>query len=176
MPIVLFLLSILGANLAVSYLDPVPVGFGLLAPAGVYFVALTLVLRDLVQRRYGVPGLVCAGIGGVALSYALASPTVVSASCAAFLVSFLIDTAIFTLVARHVRLWLAVLISGLVSLVPDTLVFLHMAGLEQFIPGQLVGKVYGTLMFAAVLALIEWYESCPYCKREAQTQSSVHHE
>lgn len=154
MTIVLFLLSILGANLAVTYLDPVSVGFGLYAPAGVYFVALTLALRDLVQRRHGVPGLVCAGLGGVALSLALADPAVVWASCAAFVVSFLIDTAIFTLVMRDTeRLWLAVLISGLISLVPDTLVFLYMAGLEQFIPGQLIGKMYGTLAYAAVIAM-----------------------
>lgn len=151
MTIILFLLSILGANLAVTYMDPVSVGFGLYAPAGVYLVALTLALRDLVQRRHGVRGLVIAGAGGLALSLLLADPAVVWASCAAFLASFLIDTAIFTALAGRVRMSVAVLISGLVSLVPDTLIFLHLADLEQFIPGQLLGKVYGTLLFAGLL-------------------------
>ncbi len=152
MPVVLFLLSILGANLAVTYMDPVGVGFGLMAPAGVYLVAVTLVLRDLVQRLNGARGVLLAFAGGITLSYLLADSAIVSASLSAFVVSFLIDTLIFSLVGRFTqRLWVAVLFSGLVSLVPDTLVFLYLADLEQFIPGQLLGKAYGTVIAAAMI-------------------------
>lgn len=160
--VLLFLLSIVAANVAVSELRPVHVGFGLIAPAGVYFVALTLALRDLVQRFSGPLGLCVAGVGGVALSFVLADSQVVWASVAAFVVSFLIDTLIFTLVWNRWSEWrydlsrstvmvCAVLFSGLISLVPDTLVFLYLSGLEQFIPGQLLGKTYGTLIYAAGL-------------------------
>jgi uncharacterized PurR-regulated membrane protein YhhQ (DUF165 family) len=157
MLIFLFLASILLANLMVTYMDPVPVGFGLYAPAGVYLVAVTLVLRDLVQRFSGVWGLVCAGVGGIALSYWLASPAVTTASVVAFAVSFLVDTAVYTAVRRWItrRLSVAALISGLVSLVPDTFVFLGMAGLLEYWPGQLVGKAVGTVIAVLVLWSIE---------------------
>lgn len=151
--VILFLSSIVSANVAVSELDPVPVGFGLYAPAGVYLVALTLVLRDLVQRFSGRLGLVCAGVGGIALSFVLADAAVVWASVCAFAVSFVVDTLIYSAVMRYTRsLAIAALLSGLVSLIPDTFVFLAMADLLDYWPGQLVGKAVGTIVAAAVLA------------------------
>lgn len=151
----LFLASIVGANVAVSELAPVPVGFGQLAPAGVYFVALTLALRDLVQRLSGALGVFIAGGLGLTLSLVLAAPEVAWASAAAFLVSFVIDTVVFSLVARRMAsLAVAVLVSGVISLVPDTLVFCYLAGFPEFIPGQLLGKTYGTLAYAALLAMM----------------------
>lgn len=157
MPLVLFLLCILGANLAVTYLEPIPVWPGIVAPAGVALVAFTLVLRDVVQRRYGVWGVVAALAGGIAASYALASPEIVTASVSAFVVSFLIDTAVFTAICRWVKHFrLAVLISGLVSLVPDTYVFLGMADLLQYRDGQLIGKVWGTALGVGLLVGYDW--------------------
>lgn len=157
MLIILFLCSITAANVAVSELAPVTVWPGIMAPAGVYLVALTLVLRDLVQRLYGAPGVVAAGIGGVGLSLLLADSAVVWASVAAFVVSFLVDTLVYWLVCvrQHRPMWLGMLISGLVSLVPDTLVFLHLADLEQFIPGQLIGKLWGVLAVVMVFAILD---------------------
>lgn len=152
--VLLFLSSIVAANVAVSELAPVSVGFGILAPAGVYLIALTLALRDLVQRFSGPLGLSIAGVGGVLLSFLLADAQVVWASVAAFAVSFAVDTLIFTLGQRKgIPLWRLVLISGLISLVPDTYVFCYLAGFPEFIPGQLLGKAYGTVAYAAVLAL-----------------------
>ena len=52
----------------------IPVAPGLMAPSGVVMVGLTLVLRDLVQRRLG-PGASLAAIAiGAAISAALAPP------------------------------------------------------------------------------------------------------
>lgn len=157
MLIIFFLCSITAANVAVSELAPVTVWPGIMAPAGVYLVAVTLVLRDLVQRVYGAPGVMAAGVGGIGLSLLLADSAVVWASVCAFVVSFLVDTLIFWLVCSKWRrpMWLGMLISGLVSLVPDTLVFLHLANLEQFIPGQLIGKLWGVLGAVMVFAILE---------------------
>lgn len=155
MMIIFFLSSIVAANVAVSELAPVTVWPGVYAPAGVYLVALTLVLRDLVQRYHGVRGLLVAGTGGVALSFLLADSAVVWASVAAFVVSFLFDTAIYHAVVGIAGrpLWVGMLVSGLASLVPDTLVFLYLANLEQFIPGQLIGKLWGVLGAVLVFAM-----------------------
>lgn len=150
----MFLCSIAAANWAVTHMDPVPVWPGIYAPAAVPLIACTLVLRDLVQRFSGSVGLVCAFVGGIALSFVLADPAVVWASLAAFAVSFVIDTAVFTLAWREGRpLWAAALVSGLVSLVPDTFVFLWLAGLLEFAAGQLIGKAEMTLVYALILAV-----------------------
>lgn len=178
--VVLFLLAVLGANLAVSYLEPVTVWPGIQAPAGVAFVAVVLVLRDVVQRRHGIVGVMVATAGGILASIVLADPTVTLASVSAFTVSLLVDTAIFTAMFRLLkRFHLAVLISGLVSIVPDTLIFLGIADLEQFTAGQLIGKTYGTLLAWIVVYFLTryrgeheydpdemglgWYRRAPLC-------------
>jgi hypothetical protein len=50
---VAYLLTIVAANWAIHRYGIVPVGFGYVAPAGVYFVAAALVLRDLLQWSLG---------------------------------------------------------------------------------------------------------------------------
>lgn len=142
-----FLACIVLANVAVEYLNPVPVGFGLVAPAGVYFVALTLVLRDLVQRFHGARGVLLAATLGMGLSVLFGASEVALASSLAYLASMAVDTLIFTAVYHWWRRSLptAVLVSGLISLVPDTLIFLAMIDGLQFVPGQLLGKTIGTL-------------------------------
>lgn len=153
--LLLFLGSIVAANWLVVNLDPVYVGFGQFAPAGVYLVAVTLILRDLVQRSMGVLGVLAAFAGGAALSYVLATPEVATASLVAFVVSFLVDTLVYTTVIRvGGPLWLAALISGVVSVIPDSYIFLHILGLDQFIPGQILGKLVGTVCVACLLALV----------------------
>lgn len=153
MLIFLFLATIVLSNLAVTYMDPVPVGFGLMAPAGVYFVAIALVLRDLVQRFSGASGVALAALGGMGLSLLLADPSVAQASGAAFAAAFAIDTLIFWAVmyGSKAPLWVGVLVSGCFSLLVDSYVFLTIAGLEQFMAGQIVGKTWGTLLGTAVV-------------------------
>lgn len=126
----------------------IPVGFGLKAPSGVLMIGLALVLRDLIQRRLGALASVGAILIGSAISAMLAPPALVIASASAFLLSELADLAVYTPLARR-RLIAAVVASGLVGLVIDSVVFLWLAfGSLDFLGGQVVGKAL--MIFAAI--------------------------
>lgn len=130
-----------------------PVAPGLSAPSGVLVVGLALVLRDLVQRRLGRTWTIAAIAVGAALSGLVAPPALVAASVIAFLLSELADFAVYTPLARR-RLVLAVLLSGLVGLVIDSLAFLYLAfGSLDFLAGQVVGKAW---MVGLSLPVIRW--------------------
>lgn len=77
-------------------------------------------------------------------SYPITDPTVATASAAAFLVSELIDFAVFTWLAPC---WAtAVFTGGLAGLLADSALFLLIAfGSLTFLPGQVMGKLYGVL-------------------------------
>ncbi|MDP9381057.1 MAG: VUT family protein [Chloroflexota bacterium] len=150
---VAYILTILAANWAISTFGAVPVGFGLAAPAGVYFAGLAFTFRDLTQERLGRGWTVGAIVAGAALS-AFISPQFALASGGAFLFSELADFAVYTpLRQRH---WLgAVAASNLVGLVTDSVLFLMLAfGSLEFLPGQVVGKAWMTLL--AVVVLTVW--------------------
>lgn len=133
-------------------LIPVTPG-GLMAPSGVLMIGLALVLRDLVQRRLGFGWAVGAILGGAALSALLAPPALVIASALAFLLSEAADLAVYTPLQRR-RLVLAVLASGAVGLVVDSVVFLWVAfGSLDYLAGQVVGKAWMVLL---ALPLIHW--------------------
>ena len=132
----------------------IPVAPGLMAPSGVLMIGVALVLRDLVQRRLGVGVASAAVIAGSLISAALAPPALVIASAAAFLISEFADLAIYTPLARR-RLVTAVVASGLVGVVLDSVVFLSLAfGSLDFLTGQIVGKalmVVASIPFIALL-------------------------
>jgi len=132
----------------------IPVAPGLMAPSGVLMIGVALVLRDLVQRRLGVGVASAAVIAGSLISAALAPPALVIASAAAFLISEFADLAIYTPLARR-RLVTAVVASGLVGVVLDSVVFLSLAfGSLDFLTGQIVGKalmVVASMPFIALL-------------------------
>ncbi len=131
----------------------IPVAPGLMAPSGVLMIGLSLVLRDLVQRRLGALYAVGAILAGAALSALLAPPTLVLASGVAFLLSELADFAVYTPLQRR-RLVLAVFASGIVGLTIDSAVFLYLAfGNLDFIAGQIVGKSW---MIVLALPAIMW--------------------
>jgi hypothetical protein len=131
----------------------IPVAPGIMAPSGVLMIGLALVLRDLVQRRLGLPWAMAAIGAGTVLSALLAPPALVLASAAAFLVSEALDLAVFTPLQRR-GLVLAVAASSAVGLVADSLVFLWLAfGSLDFLAGQVIGKAW---MVAAALPLIHW--------------------
>ncbi|HMO30368.1 VUT family protein [Enterovirga sp.] len=146
-----FILTIPLANWMIGHLGTVclpegpcliPVAPRLMAPSGVLMAGLALVLRDLVQRRLGVPASIGAILAGATLSAVLAPAALVLASTAAFLLSEFADLFVYTPLQRR-RFLLAVLLSSAAGLVVDSAVFLHLAfGNLGFLPGQVVGKLW----------------------------------
>lgn len=144
--------TIFAANWAIATFGVIPVGFGLLAPAGVYFVGLAFPLRDYIQRVMGRRWGFAAILVGAGLSY-FVSPTFALASGVTFLVSESVDMAVFTPLQK--RFGWAVLASSLSALVVDSALFLWLAfGSETFLAGQIVGKTEATAVGAAIVILL----------------------
>lgn len=132
----------------------IPVWPGLMAPSGVLVIGVALVLRDIVHERMGVTWTLGAIVAGAALSAFFAPPALVIASAAAFLLSELADMLIYTPL-RQRRLMLAVLTSGAAGAVVDSAVFLWLAfGSLSYMPGQVVGKLWASLLGVAVLLVL----------------------
>lgn len=160
--LVLFCLTIPAANWLIGHAGTmcvpngpclIPVAPGLMAPSGVTMIGIALVLRDLVQRRLGVGVAVGAIAAGAALSALIAPPSLVIASTVAFLISELADLAVYTPLARR-GLIAAVVVSSMVGLVVDSIVFLYLAfGSLDFLLGQIVGKAW---MVLASIPFVAW--------------------
>jgi len=150
LPLLGYIASIVAANLMITVLGLVPVGFGLLAPAGVYAAGFAFTFRDLTQDALGRRWTVGAILIGAGLS-ALLSPALALASGVAFLASELADFAVYSPLRE--RRWLtAVFLSNTVGTLIDSALFLWLAfGSLAFLPGQLVGKTWTTLIAVAVL-------------------------
>lgn len=149
---VLYILTIVAANLAITYVGPVPVGFGLVAPAGVYAAGLAFSLRDAVQEGLGRRWTVGAIVLGAALSAAL-SPSLALASGVAFLVSEGVDFLVYSPLKDRGHWLAAVGLSNTAGLIADSVLFLLLAfGDLSFLAGQVWGKFEVTL--ATVLVLL----------------------
>lgn len=146
----LYIGSIVAANVLITTVGVVPVGLGLLAPAGVFAAGLSFTVRDLLQEQLGRWYTVGAILVGAALS-ALLSPQLALASGLAFLVSEGLDLLVYTPL-RH-RYWLgAVALSNTVGAVVDSALFLWLAfGSLDFFWGQVLGKGYMTILAVALL-------------------------
>lgn len=132
----------------------IPVAPGLTAPSGVLMIGLALVLRDLVQRRLGKLWVLGAILAGTALSGLVAPPALVAASAAAFLLSELADFGVYTPLQRR-GLIRAVVLSSLVGLAVDSVVFLYLAfGSLDYLAGQIVGKAWMVLLSIPVIRLL----------------------
>ncbi|MGE3146386.1 MAG: VUT family protein [Pseudorhodoplanes sp.] len=132
----------------------IPVAPGVMAPSGVLMVGIALVLRDLLQRRLGIWASVAAILIGAGFSGLFAPLALVTASAAAFLISEFADLAVYTPLARR-RFVTAVVASGVVGLVVDSVVFLHLAfGSLQFLPGQVIGKLLMILLSIPFIVLL----------------------
>lgn len=132
----------------------IPVGFGLEAPSGVLVVGVALVLRDLVQEAGGIRAALAAITIGTPLSWFIAPPALVLASASAFLLAELADLIVYTPLRRR---WpgLAVFASGGAGALVDSAVFLWLAfGSLDFLAGQVVGKLWLSLLAAPVLVLV----------------------
>jgi uncharacterized PurR-regulated membrane protein YhhQ (DUF165 family) len=131
----------------------IPVAPGMMAPSGVLMVGLALVLRDLVQRRLGLLAGLVAILIGAALSAWIAPKAVVLASAAAFLLSELADFFVYTPLQRR-RFVTAVVASSVVGLAVDSAVFLYLAfGSLDFLPGQILGKLWMVLI---TIPVVQW--------------------
>jgi queuosine precursor transporter len=148
---------VFGANWAISIFGVVPVGFGLFAPAGVFFAGVAFSNRDGLQHYGGRNVVVAAILAGAALSSFLSGPLAL-ASGVAFLLSELLDYAVYTPLAR--RDWLAaVVFSNTVGAVVDSVVFLLLAfGSLEFLPGQVLGKMYMTVPVVVFIGLYRRYK------------------
>lgn len=150
----LYLASIIGSALAVIYIGPVPVGFGLQAPAGAYIIGITLVLRDLTQDQLGPKATYCAIIAGTIIS-AIFSPQVAIGSALGFLVSETLDMIAYTPIRSRGHLAAGIIISNAISITADSYVFLKIAfGDLTFFWGQVWAKVLFTILSIIVLSFI----------------------
>ncbi len=132
----------------------IPVAPKLMAPSGVLIIGIALVLRDLVQRRLGFRFAVAAILIGAALSGLVAPVSLVIASASAFLLSEFADLLVYTPLARK-RMVTAVVLSSMVGLVIDSIVFLWLAfGSLEFLAGQVVGKAWMVLLSIPFVVLL----------------------
>jgi len=154
----LFVGTVYAANWAIIKFGFVSIGFGLTAPAGVYFAGLSFTLRDLLHVKGNRFWIISAIIVGAFLSGYLAdAQRLALASGVAFLLSETADWLIYSPISK--KNWLvAVLGSNTIGLILDSIIFLILAfGSLQYIEGQILGKAYMTLAAILILASIRFY-------------------
>lgn len=153
-----YIATIFAANWAIAEFGFVSVGFGLLAPAGVYFVGIAFTLRDTTQRLLGRSWTIIAILVGAGLSV-IVSPDFALASGVAFLFSEFADYSVYTPLAEK-RWILAVAASNVVGAVIDSALFLWIAfGSLEFFNGQVIGKLWMTVLAVAVIVVIRRFRS-----------------
>jgi uncharacterized PurR-regulated membrane protein YhhQ (DUF165 family) len=151
--------TVIGANWALNQYGIVPVGFGLTAPAGVYFAGLAFGLRDALHETAGRHWVLAAITLGAATSYLIEDAVTIPggiapiaiASAAAFLLSELADLAVYE--PLRTRSWpAAVALSNTIGAVVDSALFLWLAfgGLDH-LAGNVVGKVAMTAVAVPIV-------------------------
>lgn len=136
----------------------IPVWFGIYAPSGVLAIGLGFTLRDLIQRYLGIVYTLLAISIGAALSIMI-DPYLGIASGIALILSELLDFIVYTPLQKR-NLILAVIASNIAGIVIDSCVFLFLAfGSLDFIEGQILGKLWLTLLAIPVLWLIRKQET-----------------
>lgn len=162
MYVILYLATIPAANWFIGHIGTtclpngpcvVPVFPGLTAPSGVMFVGVALLLRDLVQRQYGLAVSLISMAVGVVISFFVANPFIAAASAAAFAISEASDFLVYTPIAKK-SFTLALVASCIVGGIVDSATFLWLAfGSLNFIAGQIVGKLYAVAAYTALRRL-----------------------
>lgn len=147
-PPLCYVVCIIAANWAIVTFGQTSVGFGLIAPAGVWFAGATFAARNFTQqtlgRRWGYAAIVVGAAlsafisANVTLGGPLALPL---ASGAAFLLSETADALVWTRL-RSAGLWIGAMVAGEVAAqVIDSALFLFLAfGSLSFLAGQVIGK------------------------------------
>jgi uncharacterized PurR-regulated membrane protein YhhQ (DUF165 family) len=143
-----FVMTVYGANWALATFGVVSIGFGLSAPAGVFFAGLAFGLRDVLHELGGVRMVLAAILTGTVIAYLLEASVILPgglvaiavASAAAFLFAELADLAVYS--PLRTRNWpAAVVASNIVGAIADSALFLLLAfGSLQYASGQILGK------------------------------------
>ncbi len=123
----------------------IPVAPELMAPSGVLLIGAALALRDAVQEALGRVWVLALVIAGAALSLTVSPPALAIASATAFLLSELLDFAVYDRLRKRMLAW-AVLLSGAAGAVVDSLLFSYLA--FGWAPGLVIAKVYASLVYA----------------------------
>lgn len=151
MRIILYLLSIITANVVTAGFAPLELGV-FIVPMGTFLIGATFIFRDLVQNKYGrkktymfiAVALILSGV----VSYLLGdSLWIVFASAVSFLIAETTDTEIYTRLKLPMNL--RILYSGLVGGLFDSILFVVL-GLSplgagflpwEAVPAAIVGQV-----------------------------------
>jgi uncharacterized PurR-regulated membrane protein YhhQ (DUF165 family) len=149
-----YILSIVLANWAIHRFGFVPVGFGLLAPAGAYFAGAVFVARDCIQLTLGRWWVLPAIAIGALISWQT-SASLALASGVAFFCGEMMDWVVFTPLRAKGQLALAFLLGNTFGLVLDSLLFLWLAfhSLSHW-QGLSLGKFWMTVPACAATCLI----------------------
>lgn len=150
---------ILAANWALETWGMISIGFGLMAPAGVFFAGLSFGLRDALQESHGRLLTIALIFVGAGLSWFI-SPAFAVASGTAFLFGELADFAVYTPL-REKRWATAVIASNIVGSILDSVLFLWLAfGTAALtwsgIAGLTLGKFY---MILPALFIVRYYRN-----------------
>jgi uncharacterized PurR-regulated membrane protein YhhQ (DUF165 family) len=145
--VALYVASIVLVNWMFTAIAPWATPLGDLYLANIV-VGFVFVLRDYAQREVGHYVLGFTALAG-AITYVMVDPAIAVASVTAFMLSEMADWAIYSFTRRpiHER----ILISSIVAVPLDTLVFQHMAG--YLTPAAFTTEV----LSKAIGVLIVWY-------------------
>jgi uncharacterized PurR-regulated membrane protein YhhQ (DUF165 family) len=128
----------------------IPVGFGYDAPSGVLLIGIALFARDLLQEATNKKTVLIAIACGLPLSF-IVGANVALASVVAFGFGELADFAVYDRLRKQSKN-LAMIFSGLVGGIVDSMLFLYIAfGSITFWQGQIIGKTIMTLLCVVVL-------------------------
>lgn len=149
----LYLLSIVAGVVAIDLFGIVPIPGGFMAPAAVYVVGVTLILRDWLHELAGRRIALLAIIAGAALS-AVVDVRLAVASGLAFLISEVLDLLVYEQVRnRFDSVPTGMAVSNAFSIPVDSFIFLTLAfGSLDFFWGQVIGKGIATVV--AILVLV----------------------
>lgn len=157
-----FVGTVIAANWALNQYGIVPIGFGLMVPAGVYFAGLAFGVRDALQERGGRPWVLAAILVGGAVSYLISGGATIPgghlpiavASSIAFTLSELADFVVYTPLRRNH--WpTGVILSNVVGAVFDSALFLWLAFSSLAnLTGNVVGKTYMTAIALPLVYLM----------------------
>jgi len=117
---------IVAVNYAFTVVPLVKLPDGTMWPPVALLVGFVFVARDFAQREVGHKVLL-AMLVGVGISYVMADPFVATASAAAFLISELVDWAVYSFTGK--TLSQRILLSSLLGTPVDSAIFLGMLGL-----------------------------------------------